>query len=74
MSRGDLKIKKQRGKQAEVSFDAKLSQDKRTFVLVVESDVRMSWYEAVQATMIYARDEFDQLIGAGAEGEDPREH
>jgi hypothetical protein len=62
MSRGDLRIKRARHKKEEqVSFDPKLSQDKKTFVLVIESTCKMSWYEAIQACAIYAKDELDLL-------------
>ncbi len=61
MSKGALKIKKKRATEEAVSFDPRLSQDKKTFVLVVESTCSMSWYDAIQATLIYAKDEFESL-------------
>ena len=72
MSKGDIKIKKREANKGEVTFDPRLSQDKKTFVLVVESYSRMSWYEALQATYIYSKDEIDRILGD--DGSEPREH
>lgn len=60
MGKGELRIKKTKAEE-EVIFDPRLSQDKKTFVLVIESTCRMSWYEAVQAARVYAVDELERL-------------
>lgn len=62
MAKGDLRVKRSSTKQNEqVSFDPRISQDKKTFVLVIESTCKMSWYEAIQACAVYARDELEVL-------------
>ncbi len=66
MGRGELKIKKKSATEETVSFDPRLSQDKKTFVLVVESTCPMSWFDTVQATLIWAKEEHDRLVN-GAE-------
>ena len=69
MSRkGDIKIKAQKATEEAVSFDPRLSQDKKTFVLVVESTCPMTWFEAIQACLIYAKDEHNSLT-AGVESD-----
>lgn len=62
MAKGPLKIKKQKATEEAVSFDPRLSQDKKTFVLVIESTTPMSWFDAIMATFIYGKDEKDRLI------------
>lgn len=60
--KGELKIKrKSKSSEETVTFDPRLSQDKKTFVLVVESSTPMTWFEAVQATRVWAIDEKDRL-------------
>lgn len=61
MGKGELKVKKHKATEEEVSFDPRLSQDKKTFVLVIESSVPMKWWDAVQACYVWAKDEMDQL-------------
>jgi hypothetical protein len=60
--KGELKIKRKRKSTEEtVTFDPRLSQDKKTFVLVIESSTPMTWFESVQAALVYAKDELDRL-------------
>jgi hypothetical protein len=61
VAKGDLKIKKVKGAEEAVSFDPRLSQDKKTFVLVVESTSALKWWDAVQAAYVWAKDELDRV-------------
>jgi hypothetical protein len=61
--KGDIRIKKITKDGADMfTFDPRLSQDKKTFVLVIECTKKMSWYEAIMACVIYAKDEKDALL------------
>lgn len=66
MAKGPLKVKKvkksQKATEEQVSFDPRLSQDKKTFVLVIESTTPMSWFDAVMAAFIWGKDSKDELI------------
>jgi hypothetical protein len=57
MAKGEIKIKKG------VSHEPRLSPDKRTFVLVIESTDPMSWYDAVLRCNFWSKDELRRLIG-----------
>lgn len=56
MAKGDLKIKKKSTEES-VSFDPRLSQDKKTFVLVIESTCSMLWLDAVEACLVWSSEE-----------------
>lgn len=66
MAKSDIRIKKG------VSHEAQLSSDKRTFVIRIESDKPMSWYDAVLRANFWSRDEIQRLICGGVD--DVKEH
>lgn len=60
--KGDIKVKrKKKSTQETVTFDPRLSQDKKTFVLVIESTSAMHWHDALYACLVYAKDELNEL-------------
>jgi hypothetical protein len=57
VKKGDIKIKRKKKTQDWVSFDPRISNDKKTFVLRIESSSKRNWYEFLNAINSYAIDE-----------------
>lgn len=66
MAKGDIKIKK------DISYEAQLSPDKRTFVIRIESDQPMTWYDSILRANFWTKDEIQRLFSA--ERKNPTEH
>lgn len=62
MDKGDIKIKRRKNKKDWVSFDPRISADRKTFTLRVESSCRANWYEYLNAICSYAREEMENLL------------
>jgi hypothetical protein len=61
MDRGPIRIKKKKGSRDWVSFDPRLSNDRKTLVVNVESSTKFNWYEYMNALASYALEELDRL-------------
>jgi hypothetical protein len=61
MSKGDLKIKKRKGTEETITFDPRLSSDKKTFVLVAESSCPTGWVDYLHLVMGWAHQEISDL-------------
>lgn len=62
MKKGDIKIKRKRKSQDWLSFDPRISNDKRTFVLRVESSCKTNWMEFMMAIQSYSAEELNKLM------------
>lgn len=68
MDKGDIRIKRRKNSKDYVSFDPRISLDKKTFVLRVESSVRANWYEFLNAIQCYATEEMRRIGHADPDG------
>ncbi len=66
MKKGDLKIKRKKKDSDWISYDPRISNDGRKFVLVLESGKKMSWLEALEAAYVFAKEEYEKIIGTEA--------
>lgn len=57
MGKSDIKVSKKRKSEDYVTFEGQLSNDKRTFIMRVESTSPESWYTYLMALRQYAADE-----------------
>lgn len=69
MSKGPLKVARTSARHA-VTYDPRLSQDKKTFVLVIESTAKMSWLEAVRHAIAWGKDEQTRVINEAGMSEE----
>lgn len=61
MDKGDIKIKRRKQSKDYVTFDPRISIDRKTFVLRVESSCKATWYEYLVAIQSYADEEIDRI-------------
>lgn len=61
MKKGDIRIMKKANAKDYATFDPRLSNDKRTFVLRVESGEPESWYNFYLAVYAYVKDELRRM-------------
>ncbi len=62
MDKGDIKIKRKKQSKDWVSFDPRVSADRKTFVLRVESSSKANWYEYMNAIYSYALEEMNRMM------------
>lgn len=67
MDKGDIKIKRKRESKEWVSFDPRISNDRKTFVLRVESSTRANWFEFMNAIYSYATEEMNRMMEVESE-------
>lgn len=67
MDKGDIKIKRRKKSDDWVSFDPRISNDRKTFVLRVESSTKANWFEYMNAIHSYATDEMNRIMEIDSE-------
>jgi hypothetical protein len=66
MGKGPIEVKKLKSKKQEtVSFETRVSSDKKTFVLVVESSCRATYGEFLLAVLDFSSEQFEKLEDHG---------
>lgn len=60
MAKSEIKVAKKKRSKDYVTFEGQLSNDKRTFVLRVESTSPENWYTYLMAVRQYAADELER--------------
>lgn len=61
MKKGDIRIKRKKRSKDYVTFDPRISNDRKTFVLRVESGTSENWYTYLAAIYSYVTEEMERI-------------